>query len=152
MAHPTYNAQSLDQVEGIEGMWKQITIGSAVMGLASALHIAVLVTMISLLQRLADQFGNAGWAMVIVAFAAILLGHTLQVWIWALALKLFTSIESLEDAVYFALVTSTTLGYGDVTLERKWRLFGAMAAVNGLLTFGLSTAFLLEVFAKVYGS
>lgn len=122
------------------------------MGLASALHIAVLVTMISLLQRLADQFGNAGWAMVIVAFAAILLGLTLQVWIWALALKLFTSIESLEDAVYFVLVTSTTLGYGDVTLERKWRLFGAMAAVNGLLTFGLSTAFLLDVFAKVYGS
>lgn len=152
MAHPTYNAQSLDQVEGIEGIWKQITIGSAVMGLASALHIAVLVTMISLLQRLADQFGNAGWAMVIVAFAAILLGHTLQVWIWALALKLFTSIESLEDAVYFVLVISTTLGYGDVTLERKWRLFGAMAAVNGLLTFGLSTAFLLDVFAKVYGS
>ena len=68
------------------------------------------------------------------------------------ALKLFTSIESLEDAVYFVLVTSTTLGYGDVTLERKWRLFGAMAAVNGLLTFGLSTAFLLDVFAKVYGS
>ena len=152
MAHPTYNAQSLDQVEGIEGIWKQITIGSAVMGLASALHIAVLVTMISLLQRLADQFGNAGWAMVIVAFAAILLGHTLQVWIWALALKLFTSIESLEDAVYFVLVISTTLGYGDVTLERKWRLFGAMAAVNSLLTFGLSTAFLLDVFAKVYGS
>ncbi len=43
------------------------------------------------------------------------------------------------------------IGYGDITLGHIWRLFGAMAAVNGLLTFGLSTAFLIEVFASSYG-
>lgn len=129
-------------------MWRQITIGSAVIAVASALHIAVLVVAIDLLPSLAVQFVDHGWVLIIAAFAAILLGHTLQVWVWAIALKLIAAIETLEDAVYFALVTSTTLGYGDVTLSRKWRLFGAMAAVNGLLTFGLSTAFLLEVFAR----
>lgn len=131
-------------------MWRQITIGSAVMAVASALHIAVLVNVIDLLPSLAVQFGDHDWVLIIAAFAAILVGHTLQVWTWALSLKLTTAIETLEDAVYFVLVTSTTLGYGDITLARKWRLFGAMAAVNGLLTFGLSTAFLLEVFALTY--
>lgn len=58
-------------------------------------------------------------------------------------MKAIRAIASLEDAIYFALVTSTTLGYGDITLGSRWRLFGAMAAVNGLLTFGLSTAFLI---------
>lgn len=131
-------------------MWRQISIGSAVIAVASALHIAVLVTAIDLLPGLADQFGHHGWVLIIGAFAAVLVGHTLQVWVWALSLKFVTAIGTLEDAIYFVLVTSTTLGYGDITLERKWRLFGAMAAVNGLLTFGLSTAFLLEVFALTY--
>ncbi|MDG1208243.1 MAG: zinc ribbon domain-containing protein, partial [Paracoccaceae bacterium] len=47
--------------------------------------------------------------MIVAAFIAILIGHTIQVWIWALALWLIAAIRSLEDAVYFALVTSTTL-------------------------------------------
>ncbi len=132
-------------------MWRQIFLGSAVLGIASAIHIAVLVTAIDVLPVVAGDAGGIRWPLIIAAFAAILLGHTLQVWVWALVLKSIRATGSLEDAVYFALVTSTTLGYGDITLERKWRLFGAMAAVNGLLTFGLSTAFLIEVFARSYG-
>ncbi|MEM7423837.1 MAG: ion channel, partial [Pseudomonadota bacterium] len=55
------------------------------------------------------------------------------------------AIHSIEAAVYYTLVTSTTLGYGDITLDRRWRTLGAMAAVTGLLIFGLSTAFLIEL-------
>ncbi|MEL7213837.1 MAG: ion channel [Pseudomonadota bacterium] len=93
----------------------------------------------------------AHWLLIIVALVTILVGHTLQIWIWAIVLVATRAITSLEDAIYFILVTSTTLGYGDITLQPRWRLFGAMAAVNGLLTFGLSTAFLIEVFARSYG-
>ncbi len=132
-------------------MWKQIALGSAVLAVASSVHIAVLVAAIEVLPAIAGDVGGLSWPLIIAAFAAILVGHTLQVWIWALALKAIKAIHSLEDAVYFALVTSTTLGYGDITLGREWRLCGSMAAVNGLLTFGLSTAFLIEVFARSYG-
>lgn len=132
-------------------MWKQIALGSMVLTVASSVHIAVLVAAIAVLPAIAGDVGGLSWPLIIAAFAAILLGHTLQVWIWALSLKSIKAIHSLEDAVYFALVTSTTLGYGDITLGHEWRLFGAMAAVNGLLTFGLSTAFLIEVFARSYG-
>ena len=132
-------------------MWRQLLLGSAVLGIASTIHIAVLIAAIETLPRLAGDGAGFRWPAIIAAFAAILIGHTLQVWIWALALKMVRAIASLEDAIYFALVTSTTLGYGDITLERRWRVFGAMAAVNGLLTFGLSTAFLIEVFTRSYG-
>ncbi len=121
------------------------------LAVASSIHIAVLVGAIGVLPAIAGDVDGLNWPLIIVAFAAILLGHTLQVWIWALVLKTAKAIHALEDAVYFALVTSTTLGYGDITMGREWRLFGAMAAVNGLLTFGLSTAFLIEVFARSYG-
>ncbi len=70
---------------------------------------------------------------------------TASVWIWAfgfLALNLFGSIEA---SVYFAIVAFTTLGFGDVLLPPEWRLLSGMAAVNGLLLFGLLTAMLVEV-------
>ena len=37
---------------------------------------------------------------------------------------------------------------GDITIRPDWRVFGAMAAVTGLLTFGLSTAFLVGVMSE----
>lgn len=133
-------------------MLRQLAAGSVLLLIASALHIAVLVTVIEALPSMFARFGDTHWPMIFAAFAAILVGHTIQIWIWALVLIRIKAIDALENAIYFTLVTSTTLGYGDITLGARWRLFGAMAAVNGLLTFGLSTAFLIEVFAKTYAS
>lgn len=121
------------------------------MALAISLHITVLITAIDLLPGLAGLFSGHKAALILCAFVAILIGHTVEIWVWALSLKWMRALSSLEDAVYFALVTTTTLGYGDLTLDRRWRIFGAMAAVNGLMTFGLSTAFLIDVFARTYG-
>jgi hypothetical protein len=48
----------------------------------------------------------------------------------------------------FAFVNYTTLGYGDVTPLKEWRLLGPMTAMNGILMFGWSTAVLFEVLRK----
>ena len=53
---------------------------------------------------------------------------------------------TLEQALYFSITSFTTLGFGDVVLEPGWRLLAGMTATHGLLLFGLSTAFLVEVF------
>lgn len=74
---------------------------------------------------------------------------SLGVWIWALALNALGVFTTLEEAVYFALVSFTTLGFGDVLLPVEWRILGAMAAANGLLSFGLLTAFLVEALRHV---
>jgi hypothetical protein len=50
--------------------------------------------------------------------------------------------------VYFALVNYTTLGYGDVTPIARWRLLGPMAAMNGVLLFGWSTAVIFQVLRR----
>ena len=72
------------------------------------------------------------------------MGHTIQVWLWAVAFVWGGALPTLSDAVYFSIVTYTTLGYGDITIGPESRIFGAMSAVTGLLNFGLSTAFLVE--------
>ena len=64
-------------------------------------------------------------------FATVVFSHTLQVWIWAVAFVVLGAIDGLSQSIYFALVTYTTLGYGDVTLGPIFRIFGAMSAVTG---------------------
>jgi len=74
---------------------------------------------------------------------------TISVWIWALAFWGLNLFGTLEEAVYFALVTYTTLGFGDVLLPREWQLLSGLAATNGLLNFGLLTALLVEALRHI---
>lgn len=68
-----------------------------------------------------------------------------SVLLWAVSLFLLNIFSTLEEAVYFALVAFTTLGFGDILLPQDWRLLGGMSAANGLLMFGLLTAILVEI-------
>lgn len=74
---------------------------------------------------------------------------TAGVWLWALTMMALGVFDTLELAVYFALVAFTTLGFGDVLLPIEWRLLGGMAAANGLLNIGLVTALLVEALRQV---
>lgn len=75
--------------------------------------------------------------------------RSVQVWIWAIVFVMAGTLPDLAEAIYFSLVTYTTLGYGDVVVGSGVRIFGAMAAVTGLLNFGFSTAFLVGLFARL---
>ena len=89
---------------------------------------------------------------VMVAIATVLMvAHTLEVFVWALAYAVIGAAPARSDLLYFAFVNYTTLGYGDITPVDAWRLMGPMTAMNGILMFGWSTAVLFEVLRKTYG-
>lgn len=81
---------------------------------------------------------------LITVVLIVMIGVTLCVWIWGLVFLSIGAMQSLEEAIYFATVSFTTLGFGDIVLGPKWRLLSALTAANGLIIFGLSTAFLME--------
>lgn len=83
---------------------------------------------------------TALWALTMV---------TTGVWLWAACFKLLGIFVTWESAVYFSLVSYTTLGYGDILLTHEWRILGGMAAANGLLNIGLLTAMLVEALRHV---
>lgn len=87
--------------------------------------------------------------VVVVASLWVLGIVTFGVWMWAFAFHLLGVFGTLEEAVYFALVSFTTLGYGDVLLPHAWRILGGMAAANGLLMMGLLMALLVEVLRQL---
>lgn len=83
-------------------------------------------------------------ATVLVLIAA----HTAEILVWAIAYRIIDVAPAGTDLVYFAFVNYTTLGYGDVVPVPDWRLLGPMAAMNGILMFGWSTAVIFEVLQK----
>lgn len=90
---------------------------------------------------------------LLVALSALVLwmvfGLSVSAWVWAGLFLFLDVIQTLEVALYFSVVTFTTLGYGDVTLDDNWRLLGSLSAVNGLIIVGLNTAFLVEAISRI---
>lgn len=76
----------------------------------------------------------------------ILLVMTASIWAWALLYVRIGLFPSLEEALYFSIVSFTTVGYGDVIIEGPLRVIAGMTAAHGLLSFGLYTAFFVETF------
>ncbi|KJC53714.1 metal transporter [Bradyrhizobium sp. LTSP849] len=86
---------------------------------------------------------------VMIATAAVLqVAHTLEILAWAWTYGIIQAAAPGSELLYFAFVNYTTLGYGDITPVREWRLIGPLTAMNGVLLFGWSAAILFEVLRK----
>ena len=132
----------------------QIAFGTALLFVCILIHIAILIGARQvLLNRHPESVGmssNMDLALSLgIALGAIVGGLTIEVWLFALSIFAMGALPDLGEAIYFALVTYTTLGYGDVTLSAGYRIFGAFGSVTGLLVFGLSTAFLVGPFGRL---
>jgi hypothetical protein len=69
---------------------------------------------------------------------------------WAAAYLALGALKGLEQALYFSTVTFTTLGYGEIVLDERWRLLASFEAANGIIMFGWSTAIVMAVVQRVY--
>ena len=76
----------------------------------------------------------------------IILGVTL----WGTFYYVSGALPSFDEAFYFSTVTFTTVGYGDIVLDREWRELGAFEAVNGWIIFGWAVALIMAVVQRLY--
>ena len=83
----------------------------------------------------------------IVAVIGLLLAVALVIecGIWTAAYLWLGALDSPLDAVLFSIDSMSTRGASGLTLQRHWQLMGALEAVNGMLLFGVSTAWLFTV-------
>jgi hypothetical protein len=64
---------------------------------------------------------------------------------WALG-----AVPDGKSALLYSLNAITTYGHAGVALEPRWQLMGALEALNGMLLFGLTTAFLYGILQRVW--
>jgi hypothetical protein len=98
-----------------------------------------------------DRVGWLTAAMIMpttVLFATIL--HGLEASIWAAAYFFLGAQPDRESAMLYSLSAMTTYGHAAIYLKLHWQLMGSLEALNGLILFGLTTAFLAAVMQKVW--
>ncbi len=81
---------------------------------------------------------------------AMFLVSLLEVVAWVVPYLAFHAITGFEKAVYFSMVTFTTLGYGDVILDDDWRLLASFEAANGIIMFGWTTAIVMSAIRQIF--
>ena len=79
----------------------------------------------------------------------LVVGLLIVMGLWALVLLAVGVFFELEPALYFSMISFTTLGFGDVILPDQWRLLSGFIAMDGFILFGLNTAFVFEVLRRL---
>lgn len=133
----------------------QILLGTCMIALTVIVHAVGVIALIGLLHgRIAPKDSHPSLfrlvRMLVFTVLALFFVHTIEIWLWAFLYIWLGAFEIMEHALYFSTVTFTTLGYGDITLLPRWRLLSSFEAVNGLILFGVSTAFLFAVVQRMY--
>lgn len=101
---------------------------------------------------LISHFGpaNAGRVLIPACFVVLFITHITEACAWGVFLWRKRLIPTLTEAIYYSATSITAVGYGDVVQRHPWRMLGPLIAINGLLMFGCSTAFLFVVMEKVW--
>ena len=91
--------------------------------------------------------------LLVTVVLGIFLAHIVQIWLWAI-FYLYIDVVEITDieeaALYFSTSTFTTVGFGDIILDKDWRLVSSFQSANGFILFGWSTAFIFEIMSKLY--
>nr|WP_294521822.1 hypothetical protein [uncultured Rhodopila sp.] len=92
-------------------------------------------------------------AVLLIAVVGLLLTvlHGIEAAMWTAAYMLVGAIGSERDAMLYSLDSFTTRGASDILLAPEWRLMGALEAADGMLLFGISTAFVFAIFQRIIG-
>lgn len=80
----------------------------------------------------------------------MILLHGVEAQVWATAYWLLGALPDYSSAMLYSLNAMTSYGHTSLYLERRWELMGALEALNGMLLFGLSTAFLFNMIRNVW--
>jgi hypothetical protein len=130
-------------------MLRQLAFGTAVSLGNIAIHALAMIAVIGAARSASTRhLSRPSLRLVVVMIATVsvlMVSHLIEIAVWALAYLLVAAAPEGADRLYFAFVNFATLGYGDVVPVPRWRLLGPMAAMNGVLLFGWSTAVIFQV-------
>jgi Ion channel len=130
----------------------QFLVGCSVSVINIMIHALITLVAVGIARRAGLQRTSRPrvhlMTVMVVTVLVLMIAHTAEIVVWSLAYAAVGAAPAGSDLLDFAFVNYTTLGYGDVTPLKQWRLVGPMTAMNGILMFGWSTAVLFEVLRK----
>jgi|SRR5271170_3526344 len=77
--------------------------------------------------------------------------HGIEASIWAFAYRGVGALPmGQKAAMLYSLSAMTTYGHAELFLRPEWQLLGTLEALNGMLLFGLTTAFMFAMIQRVW--
>jgi Ion channel len=130
-------------------MLRQLAVGGVISLTNIVIHALVMAVVVRAARRAWQRRHHSQHmrlvAVMVATVAVLMMAHVAEVAMWSLTYAVLDVAPANTDILYFAFVNYTTLGYGDVIPQERWRLLGPITAMNGVLLFGWSTAVIFEV-------
>lgn len=132
-------------------MFSQLVAGVAISILNFGIHAMTTGLIVVATRRAAGfsehmhVFGRVT-ILLLIAVTVLTIAHLLEVSVWAVYFSTAGISPGPEISSFdFAFENYVALGYGDVVPPPQQRLYGPLAALNGLLLVGWSVAIIFEV-------
>ena len=103
-------------------------------------------------ERRLGRAGSSFWIDLGIVAAAVfcaLAAHLVEIALWALLFMICGEFSAFGNAFNHSAVSYTTLGNDNVIMSPSWRLLGSLAAADGMLMFGVSTAMIFAVVQRL---
>lgn len=107
---------------------------------------------VKLLRRGINYVDSAIMTTTLIAAVGVSLGvlHSIESIAWAFVYVWLGALPSPADAALYSVDSMTTRGASGLVLAPQWRMMGAIEAGDGMLLFGISTAFLFYVMLHLW--
>jgi hypothetical protein len=76
--------------------------------------------------------------------------HGIEGAIWAAAYRFLGALPDARTAMLYSIGAMTSYGHANLYLKDRWQMMGALEALNGMLLFGLTTAFLFAMIQRAW--
>jgi hypothetical protein len=133
-------------------MLSQLAYGAVLIALTVMIHAVCLEGIILAWRAISIEI-EVRWREISLSLTIIGIfgAHVLEILVWAIFYYFVEEMQTWESALYFSTSSFTTVGYGDLLLSEEWRLLGSIEAINGMILFGWSTAFIFAGVRRIYG-
>ncbi|WP_066500314.1 hypothetical protein [Bradyrhizobium macuxiense] len=78
--------------------------------------------------------------------------HAVGAAVWAGTYLWLGALPDERSAMLYSIGAMTTFGHASLHLSDRWQMLGALEALNGMLLFGLTTAFLYAIIRNVHAA
>src|SRR5262252_498045 len=129
--------------------------GLSLIALTVAIHATAVVMMAFVMVRIRARLEARAlilWKLIaILIFLIVVIGlllailHGIECGIWAAAYLWLGALDSPIDALLFSVDSMSTRGASGLKLQQHWQMMGALEAVDGMLLFGVSAAYIFAV-------
>jgi hypothetical protein len=134
--------------------------GLALIGITITVHLVGVSLIAILVERLRAKLLRSRMTYLgstpttVAAIVAVALGlatlHGFEALLWAVAYVRLGAFASPADAALYSVDSITTRGASGLVPAPDWRMMGAIEAGDGMLLFGISTAFLFYVLTRLW--